>query len=68
MDINARNVRENRQILQFSGYSYQDLKNDLHIYSRILRKLYKSPLLHVQSTVGKFFRHESESPMPDTKF
>ena len=31
MDINARNVRENRQILQFSGYSYQDLKNDLHI-------------------------------------
>ena len=60
MDINARNVRENRQILQFSGYSYQDLK--------FLRKLYKLPLLHVQSTVGKFFRHESEIPMPDTKF
>lgn len=39
MDINARNVRENRQILQFSGYSYQDLKNDLHIYSRIFEKI-----------------------------
>lgn len=68
MDINARNVRENRQILQFSGYSYQDLKMIYIFIQEFLRKLYKSPLLHVQSTVGKFFRHESESPMPDTKF
>ena len=27
MDINALNIGENRQILQFSGYSYQEMKN-----------------------------------------
>ena len=39
MDINALNIGENRQILQFSGYSYQEMKNDLHIYRRIFEKI-----------------------------
>lgn len=39
MDINALNIGENRQILQFSGYSYQEMKNDLHIYQRIFEDI-----------------------------
>ena len=39
MDINALNIGENRQILQFSDYSYQEMKNDLHIYQRIFEDI-----------------------------
>ena len=69
MDINARNVRENRQILQFSGYSYQDLKNDLHIYSRIFEKIVQITTL-ARTIDGReiFSGTNRESPMPDTKF
>lgn len=35
MYINALNYGENRQILQFSGYTYRDMENDLHIFSKI---------------------------------
>lgn len=64
MDINARNVRENRQILQFSGYSYQDLKNDLHIYSRIFEKIVQITTLARTIDGREIFQARSEIPMP----
>lgn len=37
MCINARNQRENRQFVQFSGYTYREMENDLHIFSKIFK-------------------------------
>lgn len=38
MCMKAINRRENRHFVQYTGYSYEDLKNDLHIFSRIFRE------------------------------
>lgn len=37
MCINARNQRENRQFVQISGYTYREMENDLHIFSKIFK-------------------------------
>lgn len=63
MDINARNIKENRQILQFSGYSYQDLKNDLHIYSRIFEKIVQITPLAYTIDGRKIFQVRIGSPL-----
>lgn len=38
MCMKAINRRENRHFVQFTAYSYEDLKNDLHIFSRIFQE------------------------------
>ena len=54
MCINARNQRENRQFVQFSGYTYREMENDLHIFSKIFKGIMELKQLVIRWTAGNY--------------